>query len=999
MDSLRTLLDVDEYLDYNVFNIFIDNNDWPANNNKHWRERKEGKKWHWMTYDLDFAFGLGPLDPLPWNSGEFTSNNLRAVLTDTATTSAYKPWATVFMRKLMQNDAVRTQFINRMADQLNIYYNSDRILQRINQFRNLYAPEIEQHQTVFEPRPWEIYMERISKFGANRDTFVWSMFKNEFDDITDVVDLNLETSPSNAGSIHLNTIRLNETQTPWVGQYFAGVNVPLSTIPGRGYIFDSWSGAGLGNNLSTTMNLSGDETIVANFVLGSTEVGNIVINEINYNSPDNNNAGDWIELYNAGTSDIDLSAWYFEDESNEFFAIPVGTILPAGGYLVLVEDSIAFQGVYPTVSNFIGNFGKSISGSFKLHNDSEFVKISNADGSFTDSLTYDDSTPWPEAADGTGVSLQLIAPELDNTLAASWVAVDATPGKQNLGNNQVIGFDPIADKFTLDAPFTVIAGASSGLPITYAIESGPATINGNVVTLDGVIGIVVVKASQPGNLQFNEAPDAFQSFQVFKQQQNITFSDLNDKWTNDLPFGINANSSAGLAINFTIISGPASINGNLITLDGIPGTVVVRASQSGNQHYNPALVVDQSFEVISPNFGQTINFPELSDKLTTDAPFTLLATASSGLSVSFEMVSGPATIAGDVMILDGVEGMITVRATQSGDGTYNPATAVERSLFVNKANQLITFEDIPDKVTTDLPFNISATSSAGLDINFEIVSGPATLSGNVITLNGVIGTVIVRASQAGNAQYAAASPVQKSFLVTSATGVAQSISFAPLSDKLTSDLPFTISAIASSGLSVSFEIVSGPATINNNEITLDGVVGLVVVKASQAGNAQFAAASPVERSFLVTSATGVAQSISFAPLSDKTTSDLPFTILATASSNLPVNFEIISGPAIINGNEITLDGVEGTVIVRASQAGNSDYAPAPNVDQSFEVIASPLQTQIITFPSITDKWTTDPPFEINVTTNANLPVTLSVEGGPAIVDGNTITLLLSLIHI
>jgi len=974
MDSLRTMLDVDEYLDYNVFNIFIDNNDWPANNNKHWRERKEGKKWHWMTYDLDFAFGLGPLPPLPWNSGEWSSNTLRAVLTDTATTSAYKPWATLFMRKLMQNEAVRTQFVNRMADQLNIYYGSDRILQRINQFENLYAPEIEQHQTVFEPRPWNVYLERISKFAANRDTFVWSMFKNEFADITDVVDLNLQTNPTNAGSIHLNTIRLNENQTPWSGQYFAGVDVPLSAIPGPGYIFDSWSNTALGNDENTSINLSGDETITANFVLGSTAIGNIVINEINYNSPDENNAGDWIELYNAGTSDIDLSAWYFEDESNEFFAIPVGTILPADGYLVLVEDSTDFQTVYPTVTNFIGNFGQSISGSFKLNNDSEFIKISNADASFTDSLTYADESPWPEAADGTGFTLQLISAELDNTLAASWVAVDPTPGVQNLGNNQV-------------------AGASSGLPITYAIESGPATMAGNVVTLDGVIGVVVVKASQAGNLQYNEAPDAFQSFTVIKKQQTISFPQLSDKLTNDLPFGINASSTSGLAINFTIISGPASINGNLITLDGIPGTVVVRASQSGNQHYNPAPIVDQSFEVTSPNLNQTINFPALSDKLTTDAPFTLLATASSGLPVNFEMISGPATIAGDIMTLDGIEGMVTIRATQIGDGTYNTSVPVERYFFVNKANQILSFQNIPDKLTTDLPFNISASSSAGLAISFEIISGPATINGDLITLDGIVGTVIVRASQAGNGQYAAASPVQKSFLVTSPTGLIQSISFPALEDKMTTDLPFTISAIASSALPVSFEILSGPATINGNEITLDGVVGTVTVRASQAGNGQYAVAPNVDRSFEVTSDMELTQSIDFAALSDKTTADLPFNISATASSNLPVSFEIISGPATIMGNEITLDGVEGIVVVRASQAGNTEYAAAPNVDRSFEVVASALQTQVIEFPTITDKWTTDPPFELNVTTNANLPVTLSVEGGPATVEGNTITLL------
>jgi len=79
------------------------------------------------------------------------------------------------------------------------------------------------------------------------------------------------------------------------------------------------------------------------------------------------------------------------------------------------------------------------------------------------------------------------------------------------------------------------------------------------------------------------------------------------------------------------------------------------------------------------------------------------------------------------------------------------------------------------------------------------------------------------------------------------------------------------------------------------------------------------------------------QSISFASLPDKQTSDEAFTVSATASSGLPVIFSIESGPATIDGNIITLDGTPGTVNVRASQSGGGLYNPAPDVDRSFEV--------------------------------------------------------------
>src|SRR5208282_2038072 len=78
------------------------------------------------------------------------------------------------------------------------------------------------------------------------------------------------------------------------------------------------------------------------------------------------------------------------------------------------------------------------------------------------------------------------------------------------------------------------------------------------------------------------------------------------------------------------------------------------------------------------------------------------------------------------------------------------------------------------------------------------------------------------------------------------------------------------------------------------------------------------------------------QFITFGPLPNKTYGNAPFTVSATASSGLPVTFSIVSGPATISSNTITLTGA-GTVTVRASQPGNTTYLAAPNVNQSFTV--------------------------------------------------------------
>ncbi len=80
--------------------------------------------------------------------------------------------------------------------------------------------------------------------------------------------------------------------------------------------------------------------------------------------------------------------------------------------------------------------------------------------------------------------------------------------------NQIIAFDPVLKKSTTAASFTISATASSGLTdVVYSVESGPATINGSIVTLNGTVGIVTLKAEQEGDSDYNQA-ETYQQFEV-----------------------------------------------------------------------------------------------------------------------------------------------------------------------------------------------------------------------------------------------------------------------------------------------------------------------------------------------------------------------------------------------------------------------------------------------------------------------------------------------------
>jgi hypothetical protein len=79
--------------------------------------------------------------------------------------------------------------------------------------------------------------------------------------------------------------------------------------------------------------------------------------------------------------------------------------------------------------------------------------------------------------------------------------------------------------------------------------------------------------------------------------------------------------------------------------------------------------------------------------------------------------------------------------------------------------QAISFPQIPNHLTTDPPFAIEGSATSGLEVIFNVLSGPATIDGNLVTLTGTPGEVTIEASQPGNGQYDPADPVVNSFMV------------------------------------------------------------------------------------------------------------------------------------------------------------------------------------------------------------------------------------------
>lgn len=166
----------------------------------------------------------------------------------------------------------------------------------------------------------------------------------------------------------------------------------------------------------------------------------------------------------------------------------------------------------------------------------------------------------------------------------------------------------------------------------------------------------------------------------------------------------------------------------------------------------------------------------------------------------------------------------------------------------------------------------------------------------------------------------------------------QNINFAAPPNKILGDIPFSISATASSGLPVTFASTTPTiCTVNGNTVTVQ-LVGICTLVASQAGDDTYRAALDVLQSFTISSSERENQIIEAAPILGPVVSVAPFTLNASTTSGLPVSFSSTT-PTICTVNSNTVTPVKtGICSLLASQAGNTVYNPAPIVTLTFQIV-------------------------------------------------------------
>ena len=499
-------------------------------------------------------------------------------------------------------------------------------------------------------------------------------------------------------------------------------------------------------------------------------------------------------------------------------------------------------------------------------------------------------------------------------------AITVQPASQTVLIGQAASFTVVA---TGTAPLSyqwyqggaAISGATSSsytTPATTVIGNGPVY----TVTVTNVAGTVT---------------SATATLTVDPLMPTLTFATIASQTYGVSPFTVSATSASGGTVTYSVVSGPAMISGNTVTLTGV-GTVELQANQAANGNY-AAATTTTSFTVTAET--PTLTFATIASQIYGVSPFTVSATSASGGTVTYSVVSGPATISGSTVTLTGV-GTVKLQASQAANGNYAVATTTI-SFTVTAAMPTLTVASSSNPSTYGGSVTFTATISSGPTGTVTFYDGGTSIgtgaiSGTTATFTTstlAAGTHTITAGWAGNSDYNA---VTSSAITQTVNPATPTLTFATIASQTYGVSPFTVSATSASGGTVTYSVVSGPATISGNTVTLTGV-GTVELQANQAANGNYAAATTTT-SFTVTA------NVSITPITpaNQTMAPVQQAFSATASGG-PTNTLTWSatGGSFI-GNVWTPPDTAGTYTITATSVDNSSVYVTTTATVSIPVI-------------------------------------------------------------
>ena len=241
--TAKTLLDIGNFADYMIAEIYYHNGDWPNNNVRAWRSPEQ--PWKFMVYDVDHGFDW------EWgvNNGEFSqSNNMFEWIKKGGGNKACKTvgcFANLYIN-FIKNENFKRLFLNHTAVMWQNYLNSARVAKVVDAMTatidvNDMERDIEKYESGRRDYPrFDKDGSHLKKWASERDGKVLAEYQEEFG----VGDLVTVTISSTGGSVLMEGMTLpgsTSDATNYKGKFFNGLAMELTAVPAEGKVFSGWS--------------------------------------------------------------------------------------------------------------------------------------------------------------------------------------------------------------------------------------------------------------------------------------------------------------------------------------------------------------------------------------------------------------------------------------------------------------------------------------------------------------------------------------------------------------------------------------------------------------------------------------------------------------------------------------------------------------------------------------------------------------------------------------
>lgn len=414
VDELKTFMDVDDYIRYNICEVYSDNRD-AGGNIRYFRERTDSAQWRWVFYDLDLGLGNNDYDGYKRNTLlKFTSPNVEA-WPDPA-------WSTFIIRKLLENPNLRFQYVTTTCDYLNTVFHPDTALALLDRMAKRIETEMPYHTKRWETsvKNWHFHLDVVREFIKNRPTYLHQHLKEKFG-LGKQIQVKIIYPDTNNCKIKFNTLHIKQD---FNGTYYENIPLHISVNPKHDYEFVGWK-----NREETEASISfvPNSDVVLEPIIRPKKPSefkdSLIINEIAFYQPDSIHSKDWIELYNRSGEELVLDGFVITDDTyKKGFKLPENTKIKADDYLIVCENTtLLFDCFMLDTSKVIGGMD------FGLSKKGEKLKLYDSNGFMVDSLRY---LKKDKKADSL-FTISMVHPDSSRYLTNHWIIESPTPLMQS----------------------------------------------------------------------------------------------------------------------------------------------------------------------------------------------------------------------------------------------------------------------------------------------------------------------------------------------------------------------------------------------------------------------------------------------------------------------------------------------------------------------------------------------------------------------------------------